>query len=177
MVRLLKATDPLFAWQDLFCVFAVPFDVDPPQFFQSPDLAFGSHLGFLPGSLTSPTGAGSVLISFSRSNSSVLVSSEFLDAFARKLVLNVKRSPPLLQVKLLQCPPWRVQSGSPTPLDSCPASEIHSCAGAFFNVDIAIDGEVSEALDQTAGRGPLYFQPVDLHMRTNSQDQPWVVRR
>src|ERR1700740_199787 len=63
------------------------------------------------------------------------------------------------------------------PLDSCPASEIHSCAGAFFNLDIAIDGAVSEALAQTAGRGPLPFQPVDLHMRTNSQNQSWVVRR
>src|SRR5579864_9803788 len=30
-----------------------------------------------------------------------IVSSEFLDAFARKIVLNIKRFPPLLQVKLL----------------------------------------------------------------------------
>ena len=46
----------------------------------------------------------------------------------------------------------------------------------FDDGDVAVDREVGEALDRAAGGGPFDFQPVDLRLRPDSQNFPWVMR-
>ena len=47
---------------------------------------------------------------------------------------------------------------------------------AFRDGDVAVDGKVSEALDESAGLGPFNFEPVELFVFGEAENDARVVR-